>query len=101
MPFAAALSEHPLPTHATGEVVGQVLETLGAEPDLAVVFVTAPLAGALEDIAAADPRHPQSGHAGRRHRGVGAGGDREVEEQSAVSLFAARIGPGNARPRPG
>ena len=33
--------EHPLPTHATGEVVGQVLETLGEQPDLAVVFVTA------------------------------------------------------------
>ncbi len=93
MPFAAALSEHPLPTHATGEVVGQVLEQLGPGPDLAVVFVTAPLAGALEDIAATIRRTL------RPTTLVGAtavsvlGGDREVEEQAAISLFAARIGP--------
>ena len=29
MPFAAALSEHPVPAYATGEVCGQVLEALG------------------------------------------------------------------------
>ena len=53
MPFAAALSEHPLATHATGEVVGQVLERLGHRPpDLAVVFVTDAHGGALEDIGA-------------------------------------------------
>ncbi|MCU1351777.1 MAG: hypothetical protein JWM05_986, partial [Acidimicrobiales bacterium] len=52
MPFASALSEHPLATHATGEVVGQVLEQLGPRPDIAVLFVTGPFAGALDDIAA-------------------------------------------------
>ena len=51
--FAAALSEHPLATQAVGEVVGSVLEKLGAEPDLAVLFVTGPHVGALEDVAGA------------------------------------------------
>ncbi len=91
MPFAAALSEHPLPTHATGEVVGQVLEQIGPAPDLAVVFVTAPLTGALDDIAATIRTTLQP----KTLLGVTAvsvlGGAREIEEQSAVSLFAARI----------
>ena len=40
MTFGAAISEHPLATQATGEVVGQVLEQVGEAPDLAVLFVT-------------------------------------------------------------
>ncbi len=92
MPFAAALSEHPLPTHATGEVVGQVLEQIGPAPDLAVVFVTAPLAGAVDDIAATiNATLRPSTLIGTTAVSV-LGGDREVEEQSAISLFAARIG---------
>ena len=55
MPFAAALSEHPLATHAIGEVVGDVLDQLALEDgeavDLAIVFVTAPHVGVLEDVA--------------------------------------------------
>jgi small ligand-binding sensory domain FIST len=92
MPFAASMSEHPMATHATGEVVGHVLEALGDAPDLAVLFVTAPHAGALEDIARTvrELLHPGT------LLGVTAvsvlGGDREVEEQPAVTLWAARLG---------
>jgi small ligand-binding sensory domain FIST len=91
MPFAAAMSEHPIATHATGEVIGQVLESLGEAPDLAMLFVTAPNGGALEDIAGAvrELLRPAS------LVGVTAvsvlGGDREVEEQPAVSLWAGRL----------
>lgn len=87
--FAAALSEHPLATHAVGEVVGEVLDQLGEEPDLAVLFVTGAFAGATDDVA----------HAVRallRPRVlVGAtvssvlADDQEVEERPAVVLFAA------------
>lgn len=95
--FAAALSEHPLATHAAGEVVGEVLERLGTEPDLAVLFVTAPFAGALEDIAAT----VRSVLSPRTLLGATAvsvvGGDREVEERAAVSLWAGRL-PSPARP---
>ena len=91
MPFAAALSEHPLATQAAGEVIGQILDRIGTEPDLAVIFVTAPHAGALDDIATAvttvlRPRNL-----------IGAtavsvlAGDREAEETAAVSLWAGRL----------
>lgn len=92
MAFAAALSEHPLATHAVGEVVGQVLDQLGEEPDLAVLFVTGAFAGATDDVA----------HAVRallRPRVlVGAtassvlADDQEIEDRPAVVLFAASWG---------
>ena len=92
MPFAASMSEHPIATQATGEVVGHVFEALGDAPDLAVLFVTAPHTGALEDIAhtVRELLHPGT------LLGVTAvsvlGGDHEVEEQPAITLWAARLG---------
>ena len=48
--FAAALSQHPLPAHAVGEVAGQLLDQLeGADPDLVVCFASAHFVGALDD----------------------------------------------------
>jgi len=90
--FGAALSEHPLATHATGEVVGELLETVGPDPDLAIVFVTAAHLGALDDVAAAVQA------ALGAHTVLGAttpallGGGREVEGQAAVAVWAARGG---------
>jgi len=88
---SAALSEHPMATQATGEVVGRILETLGDRPDLAVLFTTAPHAGVIEDIVRTvrELLHPATL--------VGAtavsvlGGNREVEERPAISLWAARL----------
>jgi small ligand-binding sensory domain FIST len=105
MPFAAALSEHPLATHAIGEAVGEVIERLhlehGEPVDLAVVFVTAPHAGVLEDVAATVRAvlHP------RALLGCAAvsvlAGPHEAEEVAAVSLFAARWARATlASPRP-
>jgi small ligand-binding sensory domain FIST len=91
MPFAAALSEHPLPTHAVGEVVGEVLERLGDEPDLAVLFVAAPHTGAVEDIAAAVRQILRPKVLVGCTAGTVVGGDREVEDLASVSLFAARL----------
>lgn len=93
MPFAAAMSQHPLATHAVGEVVGEVLDRLGDEPDAAVVFVTGPFAGAMEDIAATVRTllRPSS-LIGATAASVLAG-EREVEGEAAVALFAMRFGP--------
>jgi small ligand-binding sensory domain FIST len=90
--FSAALSEHPLATQATGEVVGQILEALGPEPDLAVIFVTAPHGGALEDIASTVRRllRPKVLLAVTAVSVVG--GDREVEEQPGLTLWAGMLG---------
>lgn len=89
--FGAAVSEHPLLTHAAGEVIGQVLDATGPEPDLAILFATAPTIGALEDVADA----VRSTLAPKTLLGCTAvsviGNRREVEEVPAISLFAARI----------
>ncbi|MBV8984754.1 MAG: FIST C-terminal domain-containing protein [Acidimicrobiia bacterium] len=96
MGFAAALSEHPVPTQATGEVIGQILDALGPgadPPDLALLFITAAHVGAVEDIAAAaratlNPRTLL----GCTAESVVAG-PREVEQRPAVALWAAHTAP--------
>ncbi len=93
MPFTAALSQHPVPATAVGEVAGQVLEALGPGADLALLFVTPPHAGALEDAAAAiaDILRPDTllGCAAVSVVGTGV----EVEQEPAVSLWAGNFGP--------
>lgn len=89
--IASALSEHPLATQAVGEVVGQVLETLGTPPDVAMLFVTPPHTGAIEDIARAVRRLVNP----RVLVGATAvsvlGGSQEVEETPGIALWAARF----------
>ena len=93
MPFAAAMSEHPLTAHAVGEVTGAVLERIGERPDFATVFVTPPHAGALEDVmrTVEEVLHPlvSLGCAAESVFGP----HREVEEGAAVTLLAGHVGP--------
>jgi len=93
MPFASALSEHPIAALATGEVSGAVLEAIGERPDLVAVFATRPHAGALEDIVGTVSAvlHPLALIGCASESVVGTG--REVEETPAVSLWAGRVGP--------
>ncbi len=99
-PFAAGLSQHPSPAVAVGEVVGQVLDGLvldspdpDCQPDLALLFVTPPHAGALEDAA----RAIRATLRPRALLGCAAvsvvGGGREVEQTPAVALWAGMTGP--------
>lgn len=91
--FAAAISEHPLTTHATGEVIGQLLDALGPGPDLALVFATAAHGGAMEAIA----RTVRATLGPRVLLGCTAesvvGPGREVEDAPAVALWAGNVGP--------
>ena len=48
--IVATLSQHPLATHAVGECAGELLESGGPNPDLLLLAVTPPHAGALEDV---------------------------------------------------
>ena len=48
--FGASCSQHPIPSIAVGEAVGDVLEQLGAQPDLVVVAMTPDLTGTFEDV---------------------------------------------------
>jgi small ligand-binding sensory domain FIST len=53
VPFAAALSQHPVAATAIGEAAGQLLEALGPGPDLVMLFVTPHHGGGLEDLGGA------------------------------------------------
>jgi small ligand-binding sensory domain FIST len=93
MPFASALSVHPVTATAVGEAAGQVLERLGPNPDLVALFVTPHHAGALEDAAAAvravlGPT-VLFGCAAVSVLGV----RHEAEDEPGVSLWAGRFGP--------
>src|SRR3954469_5524856 len=92
MPFAAAISEHPITAHAVGEVAGHVLEQLGSEPDLAMLFLTPPHGGALEDAAGA----VRSILSPRTLLGCAAvavaGNGRAGEGEPAVARWAGRLG---------
>lgn len=101
MPYATGISHHPLPTHAAGEVIGQVLDSLAERPDVAIIFVTGAYAGAMEDIAGAvrtllRPRML----IGSTATGVLAG-RHEAEVEDALVLFVAswsgRLRRGRAR----
>jgi small ligand-binding sensory domain FIST len=91
MPFAAALSEHPVAAHAVGEVVGQTLDVIGPNPDLAVLFVSADHTGALEDVTHAiatllAPRTLLGATAG-----AVLAGPTGAEDTPGIALFAARL----------
>lgn len=91
--FAAALSEHPTPAEAVGEVVGEVLEQIGPAPDLAVVFLSRSLAGAAEDIAAAVKRLLHPGCLIGAAASSVVGGGRETDTGGpAIALWAANVG---------
>jgi small ligand-binding sensory domain FIST len=97
MTFGASLSEHPLAAQAVGEAVGRVLEDVGEEPDLVVLFVTAPHTGALEDVAhaVAELLRPRVFIGATANAVVG--GRRGVEDTPGLSLFSARL-PGHVTP---
>lgn len=90
--YAFGLSEHPVPSQAVGEAVGQVLEALDDErPDLVFTFASPHHVGAFEDVASSirgllDPTVLLGGTAG-----AVIGGGREIEDSPALSLFAARL----------
>jgi small ligand-binding sensory domain FIST len=97
MRAAAAISVHPVPSHATGEVIADILERFEERPDLALVCATPALAGALDDICAAvaeilDPVTL----VGVTSSGI-LGGTTEVESGPGLSLWVATTGPSDAR----
>jgi small ligand-binding sensory domain FIST len=88
--FASALSQHPVPAHAVGETAGAIIEQLeGEDPDLLVCFASPHFVGAFDDLTNALRNLLDPGVL------VGAtvvsviGDGREIEDASALSLFAA------------
>lgn len=90
---AAAASQHPLTTQATGEVAGHLLEAGGPHPDLVAVFTTAAHAGALEDIAGTLQATLRPLAVVGCSADAVVGPDHELERGPAVVALAARVGP--------
>ncbi len=93
--YAAALSLHPLPVEAVGEVAGEILERFdGERPDLLVCFASPHHVGAFEDIAGGLRKllEPEA-MLGATAVAI-AGGGREIEDGPALSVFAAGFGAG-------
>lgn len=88
--FAAALSQHPLPAHAVGEVAGQVLDQLGGDdPDVLLCFASPHFVGALDDaVHALQALLTPRVLLGATASGV-LGGSHEAEEGPGFSVFAA------------
>lgn len=94
MPFAAAVSYHPVSAYATGEVIGETIERLQTPPDLAVVAARPGHAGALEDIVATVRRLLRpTVLLGAVADGVGAGLSL-VDDGPALALWLAAAGDG-------
>ena len=93
--YASALSLHPTPVEAVGEVAGEILEQFdGARPDLLVCFASPHHAGAFDDVMGGLRKvlEPEAA-IGATMVGV-AGGGVEVENAPGLSVLAARFGAG-------
>jgi small ligand-binding sensory domain FIST len=89
MPFAAALSEHPVAAEAVGEVLGSIVEQRGVEPDLVVVFASAAHVEFLGEISSAIRKVLRPGVLVGSAASAVVGGGREVEDVPALSVWAA------------
>lgn len=91
MPYVAAMSEHADAAVAVGEAIGQVLDVLGPEPDLAVLFVSGSHTAEITNISGA-VRHVLKPHSFAGATAVSVvGGGREVEERDGLSLWAGNL----------
>jgi small ligand-binding sensory domain FIST len=86
--FAAALSRHPDPAAAAGEVVGRLSDLLAAPPSLAMLFVSGAHVDAASDIVdAIDTLLAPHVLVGATAVGVVAG-DTEVEDADGLAMWA-------------
>jgi small ligand-binding sensory domain FIST len=93
--YAAALSLHPTPVEAVGEVAGELLERFdGERPDLLVVFGSPHHVGAFEDIAGGLRKLLEPEVMIGCTAVAVAGGSREIEDSPGLSVFGARFGAG-------
>lgn len=93
MPFAAALSQHPVAADAVGEVLGSIVEQRGVEPDLVVVFASAAHVEFLGEISAAISTVLRPGTLLGASASSVLAGAQEAEEVPALSVWAAWTAP--------
>jgi small ligand-binding sensory domain FIST len=90
--YGAAISQHPDPAAAVGDVVGSVLEQVGQQPDTAVLFTTAEHTDSIHEIVeSVRTLLAPTVLIGATAQAV-IGGTLEAEEGPAISLWAGRLG---------
>jgi len=89
VPFAAALSEHPVAADAVGEVLGAIVEERGVEPDLVVVFASAAHVEFLGEISAAIRTVLRPGTLVGASASAVLAGAHEAEDGPALAVWAA------------
>lgn len=93
--YAAALTLHPTPVEAAGEVAGEIIERFdGERPDLVVCFASPHHVGAFEDMAGGIRKLLEPDVFVGCTAVAVAGGSVEVEDGPGLSVFAARFGAG-------
>ena len=96
MPFTVGLSQHADPGMAVGEIVGRVLETLGVQPDVAMLFTSGDHMANTDEIAATVVELLNPGaFIGTTAVSVAAG-EREIEEETAAVLWVGSLGGADA-----
>jgi small ligand-binding sensory domain FIST len=89
VPFAAALSQHPVAADAVGEVLGAIVEQRGVEPDVVVVFASAAHVEFLGEISAAVRTVLRPGALIGASASSVLAGPQEAEDVPALAVWAA------------
>ena len=91
MPYTSSLSTHNDPGVAIGEPIGEILEALGPSPDVVTLFISGGFIGHTEEFLSATLQLLQP----KTLIGTTAvsviAGSREVEQQSAIAMWAGRF----------
>jgi len=91
MPYASSLSTHGDPGVAVAEAIGQIIDKLGPSPDLAVLFVSGAFVTRVEDLALAIREMLAPGTLVGSTAISVICGEKEIENQSAISIFAGNF----------
>tara|TARA_Y100001970_G_scaffold179520_2_gene218530 strand:- start:17321 stop:18457 length:1137 start_codon:yes stop_codon:yes gene_type:complete len=91
MPYASSLSTHNDSGIAVAEALGEILDKLGSSPDLALLFVSGAFVAQVEDLALAvnEILRPETLLGSTAISVVS--GETEIEEQTAISMFAGNF----------
>ena len=91
MPYASSLSTHEDPGIAVAEAIGQVLDRIGSSPDFAVVFMSGYFKNRLTQIRSAIENLLTPKVLIGSTADALICGSREIEDQSALTIFAGNL----------
>ncbi len=91
MPYASSLSTHNDPGVAVAEALGEIIDKLGPSPDLTLLFVSGAFTARVEDLTHAVKEILSPGTLLGSTAVSVVSGEKEIEEQTAISIFAGNF----------